>query len=139
MYQSWLDTSNKGEFRGIVLLDLSAAFDLVCPKLLHGEKCMIYRVSNDFLQLLESYLIGRKQAVCQDNILWYTMAVFKIRMSGEPAALAGIFRNESRTGRITLLSKNTSCSRWVCLQSNKQLEYPSSRHQNNRFIIDFQN
>ena len=30
------------------------------------------------------------------------MAVFKIRMSGEPAELAGIFRNESRTGRITL-------------------------------------
>ena len=30
------------------------------------------------------------------------MAVFKIRMSGEPAELAGIFRDESRTGRRTL-------------------------------------
>ena len=30
------------------------------------------------------------------------MAVFKIRMSGEPAELAGIFRNMSRTGRTTL-------------------------------------
>ena len=31
-----------------------------------------------------------------------TMAVFKIRMSGEPVELAGIFRNMSRTGRTTL-------------------------------------
>ena len=31
-----------------------------------------------------------------------TMAVFKIKMSGEPAELARIFRNESRNGRITL-------------------------------------
>ena len=68
MYQRWLDTSNKGEFSGIVLLDQSAAFDLVCPKLLL-EKCKIYRVSNHFLQQLGSYLIGRKPAVWQDNIL----------------------------------------------------------------------
>ena len=33
MCQRWLDTSNKGEFSGIVLFDQSAAFDLVCPKL----------------------------------------------------------------------------------------------------------
>ena len=40
---------------GLFFLDLSAAFDLICPKLLR-EKCKIYRISNDFLQLLESYL-----------------------------------------------------------------------------------
>ena len=72
-------------------------------------------------------------------VYFCTMAVFKISMSGEPAELAGIFRNESRTGRITLTSKNITCSRWGCLQSNKQLEYPFSRHQDNSFIIEFQN
>ena len=36
-----------------------------------------------------------------------TIAVFKIRMSGETAELAGIFRNESRTGRITLSKART--------------------------------
>ena len=37
--------------------------------------------------------------VKQMIVYFSTIAVFKIRMSGEPA---GIFRNESRTGRITL-------------------------------------
>ena len=41
-------------------------------------------------------------SVKQMIVYFSTMAVFKIRISGESADLAGIFRNESRTGRITL-------------------------------------
>ena len=41
-------------------------------------------------------------SVKQMIIYFSTLAVFKIRMSGAPAELAGIFRNESRTGRKTL-------------------------------------
>ena len=41
-------------------------------------------------------------SVKQMNDYFSTMAVFEVRMSGEPAAIAENFRNESRTGRITL-------------------------------------
>ena len=47
---------------GLVLLDLSAAFDLVEPSML-CEKLRIYGMDNDFLEWIASYLIGRQQAV----------------------------------------------------------------------------
>ena len=46
-------------------------------------------------------------------VYFNTMALFKIRMSGEPAELAGIFRNESRTGRITLSQAPTGLYNWI--------------------------
>ena len=46
----------------LVLYDLSAAFDTVCPKVLI-EKLRIYGFQEQAMSWIESYLSGRKQAV----------------------------------------------------------------------------
>ena len=63
MYQRWLEASNKGEGSGIVMLDLSAAFDLVNSKLLL-QKLAVYSLSNDFLDLIESYIHEWQNTSC---------------------------------------------------------------------------
>ena len=34
MYEKWVVAAIKGQISGVILVDLSAAFDLVCPSLL---------------------------------------------------------------------------------------------------------
>ena len=34
MYDKWVKAASKGQFSGVILVDLSAAFDLVSPELL---------------------------------------------------------------------------------------------------------
>ena len=51
-----------------LLLDLSAAFDLVDPELL-VRKLRIYGLDEDFLAWIQSYLTGRQQAVWLDHVL----------------------------------------------------------------------
>ena len=67
MYNRWVEASNTGDVSGIVLLDLSAAFDLVNPDLLL-QKLSMYKLSDDYLELLESYLKDRWQAVWIDHL-----------------------------------------------------------------------
>ena len=62
MYDQCVRAAADGKISGLVLLDLSAAFDLVEPSLL-CEKLCIYGMYNDFLEWIASYLIGRQQAV----------------------------------------------------------------------------
>ena len=64
-------------------------------------------------------------------------AVFKIRISGEPAELAGIFRNESQTGRIILSQARIQLVQdgVVYKTTNKCNTLPTDI-MNNRFIID---
>ena len=57
-----------GIVSGAVLLDLSAAFDLVEPSLLI-KKLGIYGLDEDFLSWIESYLTKRHQAVWKDHLL----------------------------------------------------------------------
>ena len=68
MYDRWVRASSAGNLSGIVLLDLSAAFDLVDPELLI-KKLRIYKFDNDILEWIKSYLTNRHQAVWVDNIL----------------------------------------------------------------------
>ena len=67
MYDRWIDAASKGQASGVVLLDLSAAFDLVDPRYLL-QKLAIYGVDKDFLQWIESYLLERQQAVWINHI-----------------------------------------------------------------------
>ena len=57
-----------GQVSGAVLLDLSAAFDLVDHELL-CKKMRIYGLEEDFLCWINSYLSERYQAVWIDNSL----------------------------------------------------------------------
>jgi ribonuclease P/MRP protein subunit RPP40 len=52
----------------VVLLDLSAAFDLVPPDTL-VKKLEIYGLDSDFLAWIESYLSDRHQAVWIDHVM----------------------------------------------------------------------
>ena len=68
MYDRWVQAASSSQFSGVVLIDLSAAFDLVDHRLLL-EKLKIYGLQDDYLKWIESYLCGRVQAVWIDNIL----------------------------------------------------------------------
>ena len=50
----------------LILYDLSAAFDTVCPKVL-AEKLRIYGFQDQAMSWIESYLSGRRQAVSMDG------------------------------------------------------------------------
>ena len=62
MYDKWVKATNQGQISGAVLLDLSAAFDLVDHGILH-EKLKVYGFDNEFRELISSYLYQRQSAV----------------------------------------------------------------------------
>ena len=68
MYDRWVKAAAAGQVSGAVLLDLSAAFDLVDPQII-VQKLRIYGVESDFLCWIESYLTLRYQAVWLDHVL----------------------------------------------------------------------
>ena len=68
IYDRWVRSASQGKLSGAVLLDLSAAFDLVDHHLLL-QKLRIYGLQKDCLDWLTSYLGGRYQAVWIDHQL----------------------------------------------------------------------
>ena len=68
MYNKWVQAAAHGQLSGVVLLDLSAAFDLVDPDLLL-QKLKVYGFDEDMLSWVESYLTNRHQAVWIDHAL----------------------------------------------------------------------
>ena len=68
MYDRWVRAANDGKVSSVVLLDLSAAFDLVSPEILL-EKLKIYGIDKDCLEWMMSYLTDRKQGVWIDHVL----------------------------------------------------------------------
>ena len=68
MYDRWVRAAHGGHLSGVVLLDLSAAFDLVDSELLL-QKLKVYGFEDDVLSWVESYLSGRFQAVWIDHSL----------------------------------------------------------------------
>ena len=67
MYDKWVVAASKGQISGVVLVDLSAAFDLVCPSLLI-KRLQIYGFKEDFTTWITSYLTDRYQSVWIDHI-----------------------------------------------------------------------
>ena len=67
MYEKWVKAASTGQLSGVVLVDLSAAFDLVSPELLI-KKLEIYGVDEATRQWILSYLTDRYQSVWIDHV-----------------------------------------------------------------------
>ena len=67
MYDKWVKAASMGQVSGVVMVDLSAAFDLVMPSLLL-EKLKIYGLDEEFAAWISSYLTGRYQTVWIDHV-----------------------------------------------------------------------
>ena len=68
MYEQWVQAAHLGQVSGAVMLDLSAAFDLVTPELLI-KKLGIYGLEPSFLNWIQSYMTERYQGVWIDHVL----------------------------------------------------------------------
>ena len=68
MYDRWTKAASSGKVSGVVLIDLSAAFDLVDHRIL-CQKLEIYGLQEDFVSWIKSYLSDRYQAVWIDSKL----------------------------------------------------------------------
>ena len=67
MYEKWVKAASKSQLSGVVLVDLSAAFDLVSPTLLI-QKRKIYGFDDDITTWVLSYLTDRYQSMWIDHV-----------------------------------------------------------------------
>ena len=68
MYEKWVKAASMAQLSGVVLVDLSAAFDLVSPSLLI-QKLKIYGFDDSTRQWILTYLTDRYQSVWIDHVL----------------------------------------------------------------------
>ena len=68
MYDQWIEELEDGKLVGIMMIDLSAAFDMVDHQLLL-EKLKLFGLQEEVIKWMESYLVGRKQSVFIDGCL----------------------------------------------------------------------
>ena len=74
MHDRWVEEVDHGNMVGIMMVDLSAAFDMVDHTILL-EKLRIFGLEESALQWMRSYLVGRSQSVFIDGCLSPAMAV----------------------------------------------------------------
>ena len=74
MYDRWLEAANNRQISGVVLLDLSAAFDLVDHNIL-DKKLAIYGINSEFREWIMSYLNHRKQTVWIDHCYSHFLSI----------------------------------------------------------------
>ena len=74
MHDIWIDAFDRNELTATVMLDLSAAFDVVSPTILL-KKLTEYGFNNAAIEWVQSYLTGRKQRVFVDGILSEPLSV----------------------------------------------------------------
>ena len=67
MYDRWVRAASEGQVSGVILIDLSAAFDLVDSDILI-KKLKIYGLDEEILRWIKSYLNDRHQAVWIDHV-----------------------------------------------------------------------
>ena len=68
MYDSWVNAVEEGEMAGVMMIDLSAAFDMVDHGILL-ETLKLLGHESEAVKWMESYLCGRSQCVCVDGCL----------------------------------------------------------------------
>ena len=66
MYDQWLDQVDDGMMVGVMMIDLSAAFDMVDHEILL-EKLRLFGLTAGALAWFNSYLSARSQLVCVDG------------------------------------------------------------------------
>ena len=74
MHSNWVEALEEDKITAVVLLDMSAAFDLVDKNILI-EKLKLYGFKEDSTGWLESYMTGRNQQVYIDGELSESLAV----------------------------------------------------------------
>ena len=74
MQQLWLDALDKNEITAVVMLDLSAAFDVVDTQILI-DKLQLYGFNTCAVKWMTSYLTHRKQQVYIDGALSHPLSV----------------------------------------------------------------
>lgn len=67
MTEQWLKNINDNKFSGALFVDFAKAFDVIDHFLLL-RKLELYGLKTKFLQLINSFLSGREQLVCINNI-----------------------------------------------------------------------
>ena len=68
MYDQWVDEMEDGKMVGIMMIDLSAAFDMVNHQLL-VKKLRLFGFEEEVVNWLDSYLSGRTQSVYIDGCM----------------------------------------------------------------------
>ena len=68
MYDTWVESVEKGELVGVCMLDMSAAFDVVDHRILLN-KMKVYGFDNTAISWVTSYLSDRQQCVYIDGCL----------------------------------------------------------------------
>ena len=68
MYDQWTQEVNDGKMVRTMMIDLSAAFDMVDHPLLL-EKLRLFGLEEEVIQWFQSYLTGRSQSVFIDGCL----------------------------------------------------------------------
>ena len=75
MYEKWVKAASEGQVSGVVLVDLSAAFDLVSPSLL-VQKMKIYGFEEDIIACILIYLTDRFQTVWISHVYSDFLEIF---------------------------------------------------------------
>ena len=63
----WVCAATKGKLSGILLIDLSAAFDFVTPNILTKKFKKMYGLQSDFANWIHTYPAERYQCVWTDH------------------------------------------------------------------------
>ena len=68
MYDTWLHEFEEQDMVGVMMVDLSAAFDMVDHRML-PDKLKLHGSDSPAIQRVRSYLADRSQTVCVDGCL----------------------------------------------------------------------
>ena len=74
MFDAWTEAHEQNKISAVVMLDMSAAFDVVDPKIL-VEKMKIYGFQENATKWIQIYMTNRKQSVYIDGNLSEELSV----------------------------------------------------------------
>ena len=112
MYSSWVEAYEQDKVTAVVLLDMSAAFDLVVKTILI-EKLKLYGLDSSSSAWMESYLSSRSQQVFLDGELSDVLPVTEVAHNHPPADDYLAFWNTycSNCGGISCFADDSSFSK----------------------------